>query len=913
MPPSQLKQLKASLRESGVLRPQQSKKQKQQDAKSGAAAHNRNQRNAALQSIRDRFNPFEIKAGGTRTKFDVTTREGNSGTAASRARPGVTKSLGEEKRRQTLLKEMEKRNKVGGIVDRRFGEDDPTMTPEERAAERYARASQRKMRKDSMFNLEGDDDDDEFTLTHKGQSLNDVEQDDFQEGDLGELDDGASDSEAARKRKRVFTDDGNFDGMEDLEDGEEEPERKKSKQEVMKEVIAKSKFHKYERQKAKEDDDDLREELDKGLPDLFEMLRGVKPPPKPEPPKSDLASMNPDRAALLEGTAKGDTEKEYDQRLKQLTFDKRSRPTDRTKTEEEKAEEEAERLKILEEERVRRMRGEELSESEDEEAGADEDEDKGSEMSEDESIPDDAKAFGLHHLSDQTSARPELGVEDEDDFIIDDDLVEMRSDVSLSIGDSDEEVSSADESGEEDEDEDELINGFTLPGGKSGETPPGADAQEANEGLAYTYPCPKDHEEFLQIIKDVPMQDLPVVVQRIRALYHHRLHPDNKMKLGRFSRILIQHVAYMAAQPEHPPFAILENIFRHVHSLAKSHPESVSQEFRARLREIATDRPLNLRPSDLVILTGIATTFPTSDHFHAVATPAHLCISRYLGQGSVDTLADIATGAYAASLVLQYQAASKRYMPEFINYILNALCNLAPEEPKSSLGLFPSRSPEESLRLKTSKSVKSRKLQFWDVTCPESSPKAQEELKLSLINTFASLLNTVSDMWSDKPAFREIFEQARSVLRFVSRSCKDKIPSSVQDTLQSTLDKIDDHISKSRLTRRPLLLHDHRPLAIKTAIPKFEETFNPDKHYDPNRERAEANRLKAEYKRERKGAMRELRKDANFVAREKLREKKERDAEYERKYRRLVAEVQNEEGREANAYEKERRLRQGKR
>ncbi|KAB8257532.1 nucleolar protein 14 [Aspergillus pseudonomiae] len=749
-----------------------------------------------------------------------------------------------KKRRQTLLREMEKRNKVGGILDRRFGEDDPTMTPEERAAERYARASQRKMRKESMFNLEGDDEEEEFQLTHKGQSLNDVDQDDFQEGDLGGLEDDASDSEAARKRKRVLFDDGEMDGPEDLEDGEEHPERKKSKHEVMKEVIAKSKFHKYERQKAKEDDDDLREELDKGLPDLFEMLRGVKPPPKPEPPKSDLASMNPDRAALMEGIAKGDTEKEYDQRLKQLTFDKRSKPTDRTKTEEEKAAEEAERLKALEEERVRRMRGEDVSESEEEEE--DEKEEEGSDMSEDESIPDDAKAFGLQQSSGQTSTLPELGVEDEDDFIIDDD------------------------------------------------------------------PCPKNHEEFLEIINDVPMEDLPVVVQRIRALHHHRLHPDNKKKLGQFSRILIQHVAYMAEQPEHPPFAILENILRHVHSLAKSHPESVSQEFRARLREIAADRPLNLRPSDLVILTGIATTFPTSDHFHAVATPAHLCLSRYLGQGAVNTLADFATGAYAASLALQYQSVSKRYMPELINYVLNALCNLAPEEPKSSLGLFPSRRPEESLRLKISKSLKSRKLQFWDVTGPES-PKAQEELKISLINTFISLLSTASDMWSDISAFLEIFDQAQKVFSFLSRSCKGKIPSAVQDTLQSTLDKLDDHTSKARLTRRPLLLHDHRPLAIKTAIPKFEDTFNPDKHYDPNRERAEANRLKAEYKRERKGAMRELRKDANFIAREKLREKKERDAEYEKKYKRLVAEVQNQEGREANAYERERRLRQGKR
>lgn len=54
MPPSQLKQLKASLRDSGVIRQQQSKKQKRQNAKTGAGAQNRLQRNAALQAIRDR-------------------------------------------------------------------------------------------------------------------------------------------------------------------------------------------------------------------------------------------------------------------------------------------------------------------------------------------------------------------------------------------------------------------------------------------------------------------------------------------------------------------------------------------------------------------------------------------------------------------------------------------------------------------------------------------------------------------------------------------------------------------------------------------------------------------------------------------------------------------------------------------
>lgn len=805
---------------------------------------------------------------------------------------------------------MNSRNKVGGLVDRRFGENDPTMTPEERAAERFARESQRKMRKESMFNLE--DEEEDFQLTHLGQSLEleGAKLDDFEAGDSGGEE---SDEESSRKRKRFIDDEEDMDmDMDFIDHGEDEnqPERKKSKAEVMKEVIAKSKFYKHERQQAKEDDEDLRDQLDQELPDLFEALRGMKAPGKqPEPVKQDLDAMNPDRAALLQEPEKKDTEREYDQRLKQLTFDKRSQPTDRTKTEEEKVEEEAARLKKLEEDRVRRMRGEQVSDDEEEES----DKDSFMQDDEDEEI-DDAEAFGLPTHS--YEPRPEMAVEDEDDFVIDDDLVETRSNVSLDMGGSDmEEEDLSEEEESESDNEDELINGMTLPStAASGAASTAVEVNQTAEGkLAFTYPCPSDHASFLETILGVPTQDIPTVVQRIRALHHPRLQPGNKEKLGRFAEILVEHVSYMANESEEPSFAIIENILRHIHSLAKTHPLNVAMAFRARLREMSNDRPLNLLPGDLAILSGISTIFPTSDHFHSVTTPAHLCMARFLGQSSVNTLSDFVTGAFATSLCLQYQSVAKRYMPEFINYTLNALCNLAPTEPTSEVGFFPFRKPDESVRLAPSKKVTPRKLQFRDIVASASDSSEQEDLKVSLITLFVSLLDSASDLWSEKSAFVEIFTPVRAVLQHIRQSFKGKAFAAARDPVQTTLDKIDSHLAHARLARRPLLLHNHKPLAIKSAIPKFEEDFNPDKHYDPDRERAESNRLKKEYKRERKGAMRELRKDASFVAREKLREKKERDAEYEKKYKRLVAEIQSEEGRAANDYEREKRGRQGKR
>ncbi|OAX85445.1 hypothetical protein ACJ72_00170 [Emergomyces africanus] len=901
MAPSQLKQLKASLRESGILGPQQSKKQKQKNAKSGAAAANRIQRNAALEGIRERFNPFEIRAPARPEKFSSTSR---SNQDTPRSRPGVTKSLGEQRRKETLLKEMQRRSKVGTLLDRRFGENDPTMTPEERAAERFARESQKKLKKESMFNLE--DDEEDMQLTHLGQTLTfDKEnRDDFQEDDLNASDD---ESEKARKRRRLLEED-DMEGLAEDSEEEGQPERKKSKNEVMKELIAKAKFHKYERQKAKEDDDDLRTSLDKGLPEIFEMMRGVKKPERELLPKPDLtATMNPDRAALLNGKDRDEADKEYDQRLKQMTYDKRAKPLDRTKTEEEKAEEEAERLRQLEKERLRRMQGE-RDDSSVEEDNPD------NEVVEGDSEPDDAKAFGLA----QSNHIQEFAVEDEDDFIIDSDLVESDSEAELSLDESDL-ASSADEEESEEED-DEFIGGLVLPpdaetgkgpvitNGLSSTAPP-------NNDLAFTYPCPENHEHFLRIIKNTKIDDLPTVVQRIRALHHPRLHSDNKSKLATFSKVLVEHTVYLANQPKHPPFAVIENLLRHIHSMAKAQPEVVATAMRNHLRVMSAGRPLQLVPGDLVVLTGIGTIFPTSDHFHAVVTPAMLAMARYLGQSNIADLGNIVTGAYIATLCIQYQTFAKRYIPEFMNYVLNVLSTLAPSEPKTSLGFFPIRQPSQSMRLNPSKltSTLIRKPSFWDILSDPSTDAAEQEaLKLLLISTFIALLDQAADLWSSKTAFYDIFAPAHRVLKHLNKSFNNNPPSTLSDQLQKTCDKLTMQLKQSDITRRPLLLHNHRPLAIKTAIPKFEESFNPSRHYDPDRERAELNKLKAEHKRERKGAMRELRKDANFIARESLREKREKDAEYERKYRRLVAEIQGEEGRESKAYEKEKKARKAK-
>lgn len=96
MPPSQLKRLKDTLREKGVVGPQKSKRQKKRANKDGSGRDERVQRSAALQGIREQFNPFETRAL-IRNKHDVVIGSGSkSAKNLVIGRPGVTKGLGEE-------------------------------------------------------------------------------------------------------------------------------------------------------------------------------------------------------------------------------------------------------------------------------------------------------------------------------------------------------------------------------------------------------------------------------------------------------------------------------------------------------------------------------------------------------------------------------------------------------------------------------------------------------------------------------------------------------------------------------------------------------------------------------------------------------------------------------------------------
>ncbi|OCH94316.1 Nop14-like protein [Obba rivulosa] len=883
---SQLSQLKAALNQAGLARqPQNGKKRK----RTAPDDREKEKKAAKLEEIQQKLNPFDVKV--TKLKHDVGGRK----IIGTVGRPAQSKQAGIEQRKKTLLKEYEEKNHAGGIVDRRFGENNPTITPEERMLERFTRERQRAS-KGAVFNLEDEDE-----LTHYGQSLSKL--DDFDNIGLG-LDDDEDDGGQIGKD---IVQKSHFGGFEDDENEDsDEPAKKRSKAEVMAEVVAKSKIHKLERQAQQEQDENLRHELDRELDAVRSLLYAPVPSTTPEAGPS-----RPKEAAPVTVSQVQDVDQEYDQMIRELAFDKRAKPKDRTKTEEELAQEEKVALEKAERRRIRRMNGEpEESDSENEGKGKKRSRQRGADDLDDDFAPVQEWGGLGAGLGDEDAEmdgdKDEEGESKEED---EEDGVEEGSE-----GSDDKEGSNAEE------------NGDSVTSDGSGDEESQRGEPEAlttkvkdklskskakiSEELPYTFPCPATHEEFLEIVEDIQDKDVPTVVQRIRTLHHPSLAEDNKLKLQALTGVLIDHILYVTSPPK-PRFTLLTSLVPHLFALTKSYPIQSAQHFIEKLNLMhknlkrglshgATASASKTWPGlpELSLLRTIGMVWPTSDMNHHVISPARILMGAYLGLCRVRSIQDLTSGLFLCTLFMQYEQLSKRLVPEAINFLVNTVLHIAPHTFKDTASL-PGCFPVPDFRAEhcSLSSIDPTKAKKLDPTTPDfpmlmTGAVNEEQMKVDLLSLALELLSSFSEMYKSLDGFIELFEPVTEMLAGVKA---EKLPSALATQLSSLKDALSRLLKFSRQARRPLRLQAHKPIPIATYIPKFEHSSsNYLRNRDPDHERNEAAKLRKQYKQERKGAIRELRKDARFLAAEQHKKEKEKDREYNDRMKKVFSSLESE-------------------
>ncbi|KAI3404286.2 NOP14 [Candida oxycetoniae] len=814
---SQLKRLKLALKEKGLIGQTNSASKKAKKSKTSRRNEvDRDERQANLSDIRSQFNTFDSKIN--RTKHDITiTQGGEFVTVGSKQHNAYTAKNGAMQRQMKMQYDLEKkkRNKTGGVLDRRFGENDSHLSQEEKMLARFTRERQAALgKKRGLYSLESDDDNDEgedngqdsgFQLTHSGQALS--------------LDDDSD----------------NIVRYVDEDQAIEEPKRKKSKNEVMKEIIAKSKYYKQQRQqnlaKTHEQIDELNEDFDSIMDDLRES----------QPKKSQFSTKTPENI-------------EYDSKVRELVYDRRAVPADRTKTEEELLKEHEEKKKKLEQDRLKRMEG----------FVTDRD-------AEGDDLDDVEKVFwGSGDSEDEGEGEGE-GEDEGEGFTIEEDGAKKE----------------LEEGGKVD------TEGQARPGSKK--TPPMI--------------MPTSSEEFIGHMSTLPFEQQLTYIKGICDTYKPNLAIGNKEKMNQFVSILFEYVLHLSNQ-----FQPFQPILKILKKLSLSYNEQLVETMRQYISEIElrTKSDLDaLRPSDLVFFLIVAYLFSTSDHYHLIVTPCLILMNQILSHimyNSDIRLEDLAKGVFLVDVLLTYQRFSKRFDPEVVNYIEFSMVNLIPEPELFNF--------EDSLSLQKSTGklniAKSHKYQVGEGEGEDHQISLSEifnncdslQLKSKLIVKLVTIIDKCISLWRDKSSSIELLESFIQLLKHFSRYTSLTSPFLVKSSklLKAALD-----------SRRPLELQHHRSLGIATYAPKFEENFNPDKKsYDTNIERQQLAKVKSQLKKEQKAALKDIRYENRFLAREQIEEKKSMYDEYHRKMAKIVNSIQSEEGAERNQYEREKKQRKNK-
>ncbi|XP_007496879.1 nucleolar protein 14 [Monodelphis domestica] len=819
-------------------------------------------------------NPFEVKIN--RQKFHILGRK----TRHDVGLPGISRAKAIKKRTQTLLKEYKERDKSNVFTDKRFGEYNTKISPEEKMMKRFALERQRNNEKKSIYNLNEDEE-----LTHYGQSLADIEK-------FNDIVDSDSDTEergmlSAELTASHFGGGGGLLRKKTSEPGEEE-EKPKSRKELIEELIAKSKQEKRERQTQRENALELTEKLDSDWKEIQFLLSH-------KTPKSEKKDK--------EEKPKPDT---YDIMVRELGFEMKAQPSDRMKTEEELAKEEQARLKKLEADRLRRMLGKE----------------------------DDEKSKKPKHIS-----ADDLN----DGFVLDKDDRRLLSykdgKINQEIDDPNEEgkAQEEDSEGEEDqqpdtedsEESDDPDNHSDLESNEASEeedietenqkkkhihapekNPSGGNQkamiEAARSELPYTFAAPDSYEELKSLLSGKSTEQQLVVIERIQKCNHPSLAVGNKAKLQKLFGFLLEYIGDLATMTP-PDLKTIDKLIVQLYNLCQMFPEFASSSVKFVLRDVVHEMEEMIEIKGraafpgldvLIYLKIIGILFPTSDFWHPVVTPALVCMSQILTKCPVMSLQDVIKGLFVCCLFLEYVSLSQRFVPELINVLAGVLHMATPNKATRGYTLvhpFKPLGKNSELLLVSEKedmdTWSKKGLPLSKVNgLKEGSKSETNHIRLSCICVCLNLIKRCLAMYNTLPSLPEIMEPIRVLLTDHIPECG--YPRELQELSQSILQEM----GNREETYQPLVCEKSKPVPLKMFTPKLVKVLEFGRKQGSSKEEQERKRLIHKHKREFKGAVREIRKDNQFLARMQLSEIMERDSERKRKVKQLFGSLATQEG-----------------
>eukprot|EP00058_Branchiostoma_floridae_P006087 XP_002591575.1 hypothetical protein BRAFLDRAFT_131025 [Branchiostoma floridae] len=404
-----------------------------------------------------------------------------------------------------------------------------------------------------------------------------------------------------------------------------------------------------------------------------------------------------------------------------------------------------------------------------------------------------------------------------------------------------------------------------------------AIAEAAKTELPYTFRAPESLKDLMELLEGQSYDRQLLIINRIRKCHHPSLAEGNKKKLQNLFSILLEYFGKLANQS---PVAMemIDGLSIHLYELAQQSPGPAADTVQTVLKNkyhkfdsVCQRKGRAVYPAvdTLLLFKLVSVIFPTSDFRHSVVTSAMLFMAQILTKCPVTSGRDVACGLFVCTLFLQYVSLSKRFVPEVINYLQGLLYLAVKKE--------------------------SRKAATAEVVPPFKHTGAQGNLlvlqepddsrSMSIKPLPLDYLSKNPAQDTDTDDFSDLLSKHLLLAAY---------PQEVQDGRSQFLQLVTDHHSQT--TYPPLQYEKLKPKPLKLYEPKFDEDYNPERKMKGSRKQKEKERLLKMHKREMKGAVREIRKDAQFLARQQLQEQMDKDAERKRKVKEIMHHLSSQEG-----------------
>ncbi|XP_045539837.1 nucleolar protein 14 homolog [Papilio machaon] len=870
-----------------------------------------------------KLNPFEVHIN--REKLKVLGKKSKH----DRGLPGVSRAKAIQKRKETLGVEMKVMNKTNAFIDRRIGEKNAQLSAEDRMIARFAAERAKQHSKKNIYNLADDE-----ILTHRGQTLEQIEKfddprsdDEDEEGGkrFGGLDDEfVSDGHfGGGILSKTNTQDGaksHKDLIEQLiaESKKRKAEKQKEKEQTL-DLTEKLDSEWKDLQpvvfkKARVEEsliDKLLSKADKGQ-DYDKMMRELKfekrgtpsdglkstekqeaeerkkleelerqreqrmlPEEEANAPKSNPAALKHRSADDLDDNFELDDEKEF-----MLAYDKEGKPlvpehvlkdftvpnakpkfndgiSDTSSDDEEGSEEEE---------------NEEGNESDDEDGNKNEKvESENEEGNKKENSIDETNL-----VSNKVESEASSDEKDESD----EECNKLKKPKANGVSKAMEESENSNDESSGDDDESNKNEFDDLRDLKESEDESDDEMLEESSQKIDSFFDLKSEEgaNLKELLTGKSPSQQSAALEKLIKSYDPSLSENNKELLSRLYAHMLQYVNDIFSNLNDEgeimkSFLIFNKLVPHFYDLAQTNKVS-AKKFLCDVLKEKHDKfkknPKRVPDLDtLIFFKLVSLLYPTSDFRHPVTTPSLIFMSEILSYCRFKDAYSVSRGFFVTALILEYTALSKRFVPSAVNFLRGILylsANTSVLNPIQVVPPFRLHKDVKILNLEDdcSKVAFENKMSTKDLIRTD----IDNAFKITCLLTCVLMLKEFFDNYNDLEAQEAIFE---AHIKFMGRLDLDLYPKKVRSTVSEVLQHMKESLEVKTYT--PLAREKVRPKALRLYEPDIQEVFTGSKSSKLSREKAEKARLQGKYKKEMKGALREIRRDKAYIASVKIRQK----------------------------------------